>query len=64
MLDAVVGKPAKITIKTEYVFDGVVEEITPSHHVIRKHNGTTKTVHNDRVVSVECRQMERVISKM
>jgi len=52
------GKNAKITIMREFVYQGRVVEITPTHHIIETHDGKVMEVANQKVVGVEIRSMK------
>jgi len=61
---SVEGIPAKITIQKEWVFTGRVVDITPSHHLIEKEDGTVIEVSNARVLSVEPKHTTVVRSRV
>lgn len=61
--DSVLNKFAKITIRTEYVFEGKILEITPDHHIISTSNGKVMEVENRQVLKVEIKKVKSVESR-
>lgn len=59
--DLILGNFAKIIIQSTYAIDGVVLEITPTHHII-KSKGKIMEVKNENVLQLETRPMERLHS--